>query len=759
MDRFKKIDWIPPLEDMIDTVFVRDERMKRESAMYRIMTGNFTDPFEGIEEEYEKVDIELIKRLGGVEREEQVRRELGAESSDKSSSSAENVIKEHPPKEDLPEKGPAKKTGNPSKEDPLKDEGQMPYIPGIRKLPFYFPRRSHLDKNQQAMCLRVLLRFSSNKKQITEAEKIELQKYMSLQSTISEEQTEFLDFAKNKWDATAQLFIKYPDFISCKWNRKMCRLQKLPKYYAECTTIPFSMTKDVKLEFVRCLQQESLSEIKLPQFHTREVLSVTTAMLHDRFIPSRYWMPDKKVYSVLPSEDTYCESLAIKANADLVISSSGLKCLLNNVDSTQSNSWLIPVVIKSHNGKNVIYVDKKLPPTIATVPQKNTWVYKYILRYCFAKARDQSKRAEQDKLNKSHSVRSSDSDCAHGFDEDFRIMKELLQKKKSNRSDKISPAQKESKCSDSFNDDLEIAGEDESEKAAVDSHNDDNDSTTGCLVIDESVERMSLSSAENESSYTDDDITDPEMGKGRNVSYRLFTIKAQSQDYHERRDTKQYRILVRSKLDGFVTLPDGRSSPLMLSPKMEHQLGFGAEAISLKEGLHEWASLTFRPEASLARVRIEADSGEVIQIERHTTTSLNNEIRRLHNVRTEDSLKILYNVIEKLSVLTPGRYIVRHIPRHGPFAYVYKKTDELKKKTLNLDMIYESKQFENSHITPWPPIDRILTTPWMRHSKKMPAMFNPYYPKSTEKSPQSKQATRREPQKKGKSMPLLHNYA
>lgn len=40
---------------------------------------------------------------------------------------------------------------------------------------------------------------------------------------------------------------------------------------------------------------------------------------------------------------------------------------------------------------------------------------------------------------------------------------------------------------------------------------------------------------------------------------------------------------------------------VILAPKMEHQLGLGAEAVTLEEGLHQWASLKFRPKTSLAR--------------------------------------------------------------------------------------------------------------------------------------------------------------
>lgn len=114
----------------------------------------------------------------------------------------------------------------------------------------------------------------------------------------------------------------------------------------------------------------------------------------------------------------------------------------------------------------------------------------------------------------------------------------------------------------------------------------------------------------------------------------------------------------------------------MLMPKMEHQLGFGAEAVTFEELSHQWASLVFRPETMLARVRIEADTSEIIQIEKHTTASLSNEMRRLYNIKIEDSLSILHNIIEGLSSLTPGQYIMRHIPQKGPFAYIYKQVEE-----------------------------------------------------------------------------------
>jgi len=130
--------------------------------------------------------------------------------------------------------------------------------------------------------------------------------------------------------------------------------------------------------------QELLSEIKLPKLDQRKLLNVSTQMLRQRFISTKQL--DKEAHFISSvSEDMYCEDFAIKAKVDLVISSSGLKCLLNNINTTYSSSWLIPVVIKSHNGKTIIYIDKRLPPTVATISQKNTWAYKYVLRYYFIK--------------------------------------------------------------------------------------------------------------------------------------------------------------------------------------------------------------------------------------------------------------------------------------------------------------------------------------------------------------------------------------
>lgn len=49
-----------------------------------------------------------------------------------------------------------------------------------------------------------------------------------------------------------------------------------------------------------------------------------------------------------------------------------------------------------------------------------------------------------------------------------------------------------------------------------------------------------------------------------------------------------------------------------------------------------------------------------------------------------------------------------------------------RKNVFDLQIVCQSAMFQTVPKTPWPHIDTILTTPAIRHFKKMPAMFNAY---------------------------------
>jgi len=173
-------------------------------------------------------------------------------------------------------------------------------------------------------------------------------------------------------------------------------------------------------------------------------------------------------------------------------------------------------------------------------------------------------REEQDE----DAIYLDNNKCKDSFDELLKNAKEHVHKR--SKLDKTEIHLDEDECSDSSNGYFGIAKEDKFKEVAVhlgnsdldDDNNDSDDNdencsdlTVGHLKIDESDIFLN-SDKENKldySTYNTKTNTNPKMIK-KNVSYRLFTIETQSQDYDERRDTKEYKILVRSKSDGIEVI-------------------------------------------------------------------------------------------------------------------------------------------------------------------------------------------------------------
>ncbi len=56
--------------------------------------------------------------------------------------------------------------------------------------------------------------------------------------------------------------------------------------------------------------------------------------------------------------------------ADIVISTSALKVIFNNFMPQLEELWMIPITVRQHGSKTVIYIDKPLPPTSMTTEDK-----------------------------------------------------------------------------------------------------------------------------------------------------------------------------------------------------------------------------------------------------------------------------------------------------------------------------------------------------------------------------------------------------
>lgn len=121
--------------------------------------------------------------------------------------------------------------------------------------------------------------------------------------------------------------------------------------------------------------QGKLPRLILPTMIRRCIVSPDTPKIKSKYFSSFKLSSENNV-----SSDVNCENLLHTHEVDLVISSSGLNCLATNLDTNHINAWMLPVVVKEKNGKNIVFIDKPLPPTAKNVLNKNSWVYKYILK-------------------------------------------------------------------------------------------------------------------------------------------------------------------------------------------------------------------------------------------------------------------------------------------------------------------------------------------------------------------------------------------
>ncbi|XP_076548410.1 uncharacterized protein LOC117610656 isoform X6 [Osmia lignaria lignaria] len=579
MERFLNIDWKPPLEDILDNTFFSAERLEKESVMYRIMNGNFIDPFKGIEEDYNNVDINLIKSIDP---------ELNKEDTD-------NEIT----------------TNDTKKESQLQQKKDVkPYVPGITKPIFRFPKKSKLNAAQHAMCLRVLLRFSeADKPKLTPIEREELQTYLNLQHIISQEQDEFIEFAKSKWHERS-FKITCEDYVNLRWKSKLRYIYKLPRYYSEVTNVPFIANKNIEVKFISlCLQMGEFPKIILPSSMKPYKLCVTSQQLRKRFPPEKNLCSESSVPFKLPTSHHHQLQVMFQIKIIGYISISlDIFLLMQNIK--------LQKVEKDNNIKDA--------------------------------SKEPEYKNDIDSLKNMSDCKTHSSTTAH-----------------CNTSHFISNSQ----------------------------------------------------DTQNKTFKTN--------FKG-NISYKLFTIGPQLSEQNGlmKNVAKEYRMLVRTKTDGFEILENKVQRLLMLTPKLEYQADLGAEAVTLEESLKQWVSLIFRPHTSLARVRISAKTSEILQVEHRTAMSINNEIKRLYNIKVDNSLTILHNIIQYLQNLAPGRYIMRHTVRNGAFATIYKEVENTGKNIFDLHTMY-GEEFFNLPNTAWIPLDKTIPTPMHKFFERMPAMFSP----------------------------------
>lgn len=111
----------------MDDVFINEERLTRDSVMYRLLHGNFVNPFDNMDEDYKAVKMDMITE------------DQNSQEKNKNNATVNNDSQQE-------------------------FKGKKMYVPGLVKRPCKFPKMSELNIEEQQACLRTLLTFSASEK-------------------------------------------------------------------------------------------------------------------------------------------------------------------------------------------------------------------------------------------------------------------------------------------------------------------------------------------------------------------------------------------------------------------------------------------------------------------------------------------------------------------------------------------------------------------------------------------------------------------
>lgn len=248
---------------------------------------------------------------------------------------------------------------------------------------------------------------AGNKIAGTASEKQDLEILADLEKKVQNERNKVNDYLHyNACTSRRQDYFTINDvahlFVSEVLKQELQYSLKYPRYYSTQKIIPLlasaSPVKEIPFTFSKVvLKLGCPSPFLVPTAANNCVLRVKYEILCKRFPPSEIGdgvHPSKKHIS----RDDIAHKLAANYEADVVISLSSLRTLMDNIFPKFEHDWEIPVIVSDSSGDSVggphkcIYVEKSIPPLSLSVRAKNELFYSYALRCKFTHTYPQKSR-------------------------------------------------------------------------------------------------------------------------------------------------------------------------------------------------------------------------------------------------------------------------------------------------------------------------------------------------------------------------------
>ncbi|XP_074659636.1 uncharacterized protein LOC141912291 isoform X2 [Tubulanus polymorphus] len=279
---------------------------------------------------------------------------------------------------------------------------------------FPFPRLSKISLAEQQEYLHLFQKYSHfNPVQPMKNDLAEIKKLQELQVKIDAEREDFLIYLEYvAYHSVSDYKYMHPDasrYIEELLEFKASLVNHYPQLYSYYETIPLGVCSakaaPVMSYLGTLLEIGSTRRVNLPNlrsFTQRPKAIIKYSQLAGRFPIKRKPTDQKnpKWNKPVCSDDQNAERLAIKYDAQIVVSSSTLKCLVDNHSSMKDNhNWEIPVVVKTYDvyiegktvKKKVVYLDKPFYYDELTAKRKNTKFFKKSARYFMTQTTPASK--------------------------------------------------------------------------------------------------------------------------------------------------------------------------------------------------------------------------------------------------------------------------------------------------------------------------------------------------------------------------------
>ncbi|XP_045520067.1 uncharacterized protein LOC123711494 isoform X1 [Pieris brassicae] len=577
------------------------------------------------------------------------------------------------------------------------------FVPGFRGCPKY-PKLSSLKPNQQTQLLKVICANHSHvlpQKTFPRPTKIDFRLFEELKPLYEQEQKEFIAWAKNLWiteHCVRALRPKPPVELVYEAYFKLnaSELQCYPKLYTLAAQIPLEGKNENYNEMVFCEDLIDVNNLDMPEIQyeaiEEKILIVKNCSVPEpcNKHPCRFILPTEKLVSILPKTEIERElaQYALEQGAQYIASESALKCLL-----TIDQPWHITVCVSEaidSNGErsNVVVLGNEFSIKKESVLQRTYKAFHHLLEDALVPLSERSRLISQQASSEEESLIFSSMDVQEGLEP--------------------SSDDEDNLCIDT-GDDLQ-EGEPQTEE-----------------LKDNNEKESNANNNENSTNK-------------KNIGPYVCTCKDTIFEVPPPRSYKKWRV--RNKVTGerhdIIVHCEHRvrhgTGEIVLEPIPEYQLECGAVSLSRHKVAAIALSLYLRRKASLLKVRIDGSSGEIVTMEKLSST----EWSEKHGEMLPHIADVLHTTLNQLQGLLPGNYILQHDPSHGTNAMLYRpgksNADSL---VLNIDVDAPAPADQSADVKVPPTLcDDLL--PIHKHRRILPCAFTPYedqLPKQPRKAP------------------------